>query len=434
LQYREALSWIHSRERFGMNQGLQRIEALLGYLGDPHKKLNFLHIGGSNGKGSTAALAASVLQSAGYQVGLYTSPYLEQFTDRMSVNGKEIPREHLIELVSVVRPLTEKIGKDSSLGQPTEFEVVTAIAFAFFAEVKPDLVVLEVGLGGRLDATNVVSPLVSVITTVSLEHTQVLGNTVESIAFEKAGIIKNKTDVVTQVTGGALTVIKEICREKNAHLYSLGRDFRGEMVYGDLDGQIFHYHGMTREIASLKIPLLGEYQINNASVALAALELLDKKGFTLPEEAFRRGLQAVRWPGRLEILGRDPLVVIDGAHNLEAFQGLRQALTQVFSYRKLILVLGILADKAMEDILLEIVPPADKLVITRPNSPRAAEPADLGRIVRAVSKKPVFIEEKIASALERAFSLASPEDMVLIAGSLYLVSEARQILQEVIIR
>ncbi len=429
MHYREALSWIHSIERFGMNLGLQRIKALLGYLGDPHKKLRYLHIGGSNGKGSTAAMAASVLQSAGYRVGLYTSPYLQHFTDRISVNGKEISEERLAELASAVRPPAEKIAKDSSLGQPTEFEVVTAIALAYFAEVNPDIVVLEVGLGGRLDATNVVLPLVSVITTVSLEHTRVLGNTVEAIALEKAGIIKEKTAVVTQVSGAALAVIEEICREKNAPLYRLGHDFNGEMVRGDLEGQVFHYYGIMKEYLDLKIPLLGEHQINNASVALAALELLDKKGFVMAKEALRRGLQTARWPGRLEILGREPLVVLDGAHNLEAFQGLRRALAQVFSYRRLILVLGILADKAVEDILMEIVPQADTLIVTRPNNPRAADPPELGRIIRAICNKPVFIEEEAASALECAFSLASPDDLILIAGSLYLISEVRHILR-----
>lgn len=429
MRYREALSWIHSIERFGMNLGLQRIKALLGYLGDPHKQLRCLHIGGSNGKGSTAALAASVLQSAGYRVGLYTSPYLRQFTDRMSVNGKEIPKERLAELVSVVRPLVEKIAQDPSLGHPTEFEVVTAIALTYFAEINPDIVVLEVGLGGRLDATNVVSPLVSVITTVSLEHTGVLGNTVEAISLEKAGIIKEKTAVVTQVSGAALAVIEEICRGKNAPLYRLGHDFRGEMVWGDLEGQVFHYYGIKKEFPDLKISLLGEHQINNASVALAALELLEEKGFVLAEEAFRRGLQEARWPGRLEIMGRKPLVVLDGAHNLEAFQELRRALRQFFPYRRLILVLGILADKAVTDMLMEIVPQADTLIVTRPDNPRAADPAELGRIIRTICNKPVFLKEEAASALECAFALASPDDLILIAGSLYLLSEVHHLLQ-----
>ncbi len=425
MSYREALAWIHSIERFGMNQGLQRIEALLGYLGDPHKKLKFLHIGGTNGKGSTAVLAASILQSAGYRTGLYTSPYLQDFTDRMSVDGAEIPRDDLAGLVSIVRPLAEKIAGDPRLGQPTQFEVVTAIAFAYFARVKPDIVVLEVGLGGRLDATNVVLPLVTIITTVSLEHTRVLGKTVEAIAAEKAGIVKEKTEVVTQAQGAALGVIEGICRRRGAPLYRLGKEFRAEFLSGDLHRQTFDYQGLAQNLKGLGIPLLGEHQIANASVALAALELLGKRGFVLTEEALRSGLSQTRWPGRLEILRRDPLVVIDGAHNLEAFQGLRRALPKIFSYRKMILVLGILQDKAVEGILAEIVPLAYKLILTRPNSPRAADPRRVERIAAKLFQGQILVEEEIVSALQRAFALASPEDLILIAGSLYLISEIR---------
>ena len=447
MHYQEALSWIHSISRFGMNLGLQRIESLLGYLGDPHKKLQFLHIGGSNGKGSTAAFAASVLRAAGYRVGLYTSPYLEEFTDRMSVNGEEIPKERLAELVAAVKPLAERLAADPSLGQPTEFEVVTALALEYFAEQKPDIVVLEVGLGGRLDATNVVSPLVSAITTISLEHTQVLGDTVTAIAREKGGIIKKKTPLVTQTDGEALAVLEEICRDLDAPIYKLGREFCCEPVSCGLSGQSFHYYGLNRNFKDLQIPLLGEYQIKNAAVALAALELLAAGDFpsALSEESLRSGLASTRWPGRLEIVREAPLVVIDGAHNIEAFQGLKSALQQLFSLednsledqslgdrslrgRKMILVLGILADKNPEELLPEILPLADVLIITKPASPRAADPYELEKLARTQYKRPIFIEEKIDSALDKAFASASPEDLILIAGSLYLISEARSIL------
>ena len=429
MQYQEALSWIHSIRRFGMNQGLQRIETLLGYLGDPHKKLQYLHIGGSNGKGSIAAFTASVLESAGYRAGLYTSPYLEQFTDRMSVNGEEISKEHLAELAAFIKPLTEKLAADPALGQPTEFEVVTALSLKYFAEVKPDIVVLEVGLGGRLDATNVVSPLVSVINTVSLEHTQVLGNTLASIAREKGGIIKRNTDLATQAAGEALPILEEICREKEAPLYRLGREFRIEIVSSDLEAQAFHYYGLRRNFSALRIPLLGEYQINNAAVALASLELLERKGFPWDEESMRRGLRATRWPGRLEILGRDPLVVIDGAHNSEAFRELRRAIQQLFPSRKLILILGVLADKAINDLLSEIIPAAETVILTKPVNPRAAHPLELEKIAREICRQPVFVEEEIAAAIEKAYSLAATEDVILISGSLYLISEARRILK-----
>jgi dihydrofolate synthase/folylpolyglutamate synthase len=429
LDYQEALSWIHSIGRFGMNQGLVRIEKLLHELGDPHKKLKFLHIGGTNGKGSTAAFAASVLEASGYRVGLYTSPYLEQFTNRMSINGVDIPRERLVELVNRVRPLVEKIAADPALGQPTEFEVVTALALTYFGEESPDIVVLEVGLGGRLDATNVVRPLVTAISTISLEHTQVLGNTIKDIAREKAGIIKEESAVVTQAKGDALSVLEDTCRRKNVPLFSLGEDFSAEKTAGNLNGQFFNYRGLTHTLFDLQISLLGDYQINNAALALAALELLIREGFKIPEEAIRNGLADTRWPGRLEIMRRSPLVVIDGAHNEEAFLSLRSALADTFSYRHLILVLGILSDKALEDILSIIVPLADALVITKPNSPRAADPEDLQKIACKMAKGPVFVEDNIPDAINLAISMARSPDLVLVAGSLYVIGDARLFLK-----
>ncbi len=429
MDYQEALSWIHGIARFGMNQGLQRIELLLQYLGDPHKKLQFLHIGGTNGKGSTAAFAASILEAAGYRVGLYTSPYLEQFTNRMSINGKDIPREHLVKLVKRIKPLVEKITTESPYGHPTEFEVVTALAFAFFAEESPDIVVLEVGLGGRLDATNVVQPLATAITTISLEHTQVLGNSVELIAGEKAGIIKAGSPVATLAQGSALDVIRSACREKKVPFFSLGKDFYAEKVSGDLKGQSFHYRGLKRNLSNLHIKLLGDYQLNNAALALASLELLQERGFKLPEDSIRMGLDKTDWPGRLEIVRRSPLVVIDGAHNIEAFQNLRRVL-KIFAFRRLILVLGILSDKAADGILQEILPIADLLVITVPNSPRAADPHELERIASTMVSGPVHVKENISDAMKLALSLARAPDLVLVAGSLYLISDVRQLFKE----
>ncbi len=426
MDYQEALSWIHGIARFGMNQGLQRIELLLHYLGDPHKKLKFLHIGGTNGKGSTAAFAASILESAGYRVGLYTSPYLKQFTDRMSINGEDIPKKRLVELVKKVKPLVEKITKEHSFGHPTEFEVVTALAFSYFAAELPDIVVLEVGLGGRLDATNVIQPLVTVITTIGLEHTQVLGNDLDTIAWEKAGIIKAESPVVTQARGAALAVIQNACQEKKVSLFVLGKNYKAKKNSYSLKGQAFDYKGLNNNFSDLHIKLLGDYQVSNAAAALASIELLQEKGFTFTEESIRQGLCDTNWPGRLEIMRRSPLVVIDGAHNIEAFQNLRQALN-IFAFRSLILVLGILNDKAAEEILQEILPIADLLVITIPNSPRAANPSDLEAIASKMVSGPVYVEKNILNAMKLALSLARAPDLVLVAGSLYLISDVRHL-------
>lgn len=430
MNYQEALAWIHSIGRFGMNQGLQRIEKLLGYLGDPHKKLKFLHIGGTNGKGSTAAFAAAVLEAAGYRVGLYTSPYLEKFTNRMAINGQDIDAERLVELVRKVKPYVAEIAADPLCGHPTEFEVVTALALTYFAQELPDLVILEVGLGGRLDATNAVCSLVTAISTISLEHTQVLGHTVEAIAREKAGIIKEGGMVVTQAREVALDVIDDTCRQKNVPLFHLGAEFKAEKVSGNLDGQTFDYYGLQHHFPRLRIRLLGNYQVNNAALALAALELLEKKGYSLPAEAVYHGLLHTRWPGRLEIMQRAPLVVVDGAHNMEAFQNLRAALQHDFSYRRLILVLGLLDDKAREEILAEILPLADVLILTEPDSPRAAKARVLERSARKIMTGPVYVRAKIPEAIQLALSQAGAPDLVLIAGSLYLISDARLVFKE----
>lgn len=430
MQYEDALSWIHGISRFGMNQGLERIEALMELLGEPQKKLKCLHIGGTNGKGSTAAFASSILEAAGYRVGLYTSPYLIQFTNRMSINGQDIAKERLVELVERVKPLVERITQDPALGQPTEFEVVTAIAFTYFAEESPDIVVVEVGLGGRLDATNVIQPLVTALAPISLEHTQVLGDTVGKIALEKAGIIKEGSVVVTEAAGEALEVLEKVCCAKKVTLYKLQEDFKVEKVSGSLRGQALNYYGLFGNYAHLQIPLLGDYQRDNAALALAAIELLGKRGFQVSEEAVRKGLAATTWPGRLEVVRRSPLILLDGAHNLAAFQGLQRNIRQNFAYRRLILVLGLLDDKAAEEILQEIIPVSDHVVITTPNSPRAADPHVLERITNRYTLGPVFVQEKIPDALNLALSLAGEEDLILIAGSLYLISDARQLLQD----
>ncbi|NLC11243.1 MAG: bifunctional folylpolyglutamate synthase/dihydrofolate synthase [Firmicutes bacterium] len=407
---------------------MERIQALLKLLGNPQQKLRFIHIGGTNGKGSTAAFIASVLEKSGYRVGLYTSPYLLQFTNRMSINGSDIPPDRLSLLVKELKPLVEKVTAKPYLGQPTEFEVVTALAFTYFAQEKPDVVVLEVGLGGRLDATNVVNPLACVLTTVALDHTQVLGPTLEDIAREKAGIIKEGVPVVTGVSQPeALQVIKQACLAKKTSLYILGKDFsylRSKVQKGK---QVFYFQGLRDRLDSLEISLLGEHQLSNASLALACLELL-KSDFKVTEESIRAGLRQASWPGRLEVMGEKPLVVLDGAHNVEAMLALKKAVQDYFQYERLILVLGILGDKDIKNMLQPVAPLAQKIIITAPENPRAAAPESVRDILRPLFAGEILLEPKIEKAVELALSLASPQDMVLVAGSLYTISSARSFL------
>ncbi len=438
-KYCRALEWIHNLGRFGNKPGLERVTALLNMLGDPHRDKAFVHIAGTNGKGSTAAIMASVLHEAGYKVGLYTSPYLLSFTNRMAVNGKDIDRKELIELVGRVQPLVEEVAGDDALGQPTEFEVVTVLALLFYARQKVDLVVLETGLGGRLDATNVVDPLLSIITNISLEHTDVLGTTIKEIAGEKAGIVKQGKPLLTAAQDEeALEVFQARCREMYAPLYRVypphSPDCSAPLekpaaILGEIreDGQVFSYLGFQSCIDDLFLPLRGLYQLANAATALAALELLGADGFTVGESEMRRGMAAVKWPGRLELLQEKPKLIMDGAHNPAAMEKLSQSLPRYFNYDRLILVIGMLADKDRAAMLKHILPLADSIIFTRPGLPRAADPREtaLFALEHFALQQECRVIVDYAQALEQALKMATSQDAILVTGSLYTVSDVR---------
>jgi len=431
VDYREALQWIHSRERFGIKPGLDRIRCILEEFSNPHRELKVIHIGGTNGKGSTAAFAASILRQAGFKTGLYTSPYLENFTNRMAVDGRDVAAEILASLVEEVKPIVERCGDREDLGPPTEFEVVTALALLYFARSKVDYLVLEVGLGGRLDATNAVdSPLVSVITNVSLEHTDILGDTVAKIAAEKAGIIKKGVPALTASTDPeALEVLMRVAREHRAPLFRMGLDYTVVPGERSLKGQFFDFSGGKASFKKLFIPLLGEHQIQNAGTALAALELA---GLSLPAETLRRGLEATAWPGRLEILRETPPVVIDAAHNPDSMHSLSRAMEDYFPGVQRVVVLGILGDKAIPEMLKYIVPAGHRFVVTRALHPtRAAEPEAVAAEVRRLTGKPVEALADLTAALRRGRDLAAAEGGALfITGSFYTISEARRLIVE----
>ncbi len=440
-RYQEALSWIHGLSRFGIKPGLERMEAMLGLLGNPHRLVKYVHIAGTNGKGSTAAILAAVLSAGGYRIGLYTSPYLLSFTNRMAINGCDIKKTELSDLVDLIRPVVEEVSSDQRYGQPTEFEVVTVLALTYFASLKVDLVVLEVGLGGRLDATNVVTPLLSIITNIDLEHTEVLGDTLEEIAFEKAGIIKEGVPILTASEDPiVLSVIKNKADENNAELYSLFFSFQNgyqadkankPVINGfaiSSQGQSFSYNGFNTSYQDLFIPLRGRYQVYNAATALAALELIAGQGFKVDEKVIRKGLAEVIWPGRLELLNDNPLLVMDGAHNPAAMQKMAQAIPEYFNFERLILVFGIMADKDAVAMMSAILPLAEKVYFTRASIPRAADPNQLHAIALnrfQLNRDLIEVEEDIGNALDKALKYASPNDLVLVTGSFYTVSDAR---------
>ncbi|HHW07710.1 MAG TPA: bifunctional folylpolyglutamate synthase/dihydrofolate synthase [Clostridia bacterium] len=424
MTYAEALAFLRDLTKFGYNLGLERITRLLHLLGNPQAGLKVIHIGGTNGKGSTSAMVTSILKEAGYKVGLFTSPHLHRYTERMTINGEEIPEEKVAALLTEIRPLLEQMVQEGC-EHPTEFEVNTALALLYFAREKVDFAVLEVGLGGAIDSTNVVNPLVAVITNVGMDHMDYLGNTIEEITRVKGGIIKPHCQVVTGADRPeVIRILEEIAREKQAHLRRLGRDYRVEVVSSTMDGVTFNLKGPGVAYDHLQVSLLGEHQAINGALAVAAVHSLAAYGYEIPWEAVYRGLKEARWPARLEVVRRNPTVLIDGAHNVDGARTLRRALEQLFAYDKLVLVLGILGDKEREKVLELLAPLAAVLVVTKPNNPRAGnweEVAALGaRLVKQVIVRPDTKE-----AVDAALALAGPQDLVCITGSLYMVADAR---------
>ena len=423
----DPIQWLYSFTQYGWKLGLERISLLLQRLGNPHLDLRCLHVTGTNGKGSVCKFLASILQNAGYTVGLYVSPHLERFSERIVINSIEISNEDMSLLVNRIRPVVDELTAQDI--QPTFFEIVTALAFQYFSDRNVDYVVVEVGLGGRFDATNVVVPMVSVITNISLEHCDYLGTTVESIAFEKAGIIKESTPVVTAASGAAVQVIQRVAAEKHAPVTLIVRD-QWKRLSHSLSNQMFQVQGRLQEYL-IETQLLGKYQGENIAVTLAVVELLQMHGVFITEHDIIEGCRTTVNPGRLEIISKHPLVVLDGAHNPMGIRMLKTCLEDDFSYNHLLLVLGILKDKDVEQMLKTIVPLADEVVVTKSENPRACEPEHLLDILRTHQvTKPVVVFPSIAEALKYAFNHVKDDDMICVTGSLFTVGEARSLIFE----
>jgi len=425
VNYDEALAFLAGLTRFGVNLGLGRIEELLERLGNPHLALKVLHVGGTNGKGSTVAMLSSILKAAGYRAGAFTSPHLHSYTERFQINGAEITRERLAELIGEIRPHLESMVMEG-YEHPTEFEVGTALAFLYFFRERVDFLVMEVGLGGEIDSTNVARSIISVITNVAMDHMDYLGNSVWEIARVKAGIIKPGVPVVTAAAGEGLEVIERVCREKHSPLTVVGRDVSWEEISVSTSGQRFLFKGFEGTY-DIELPLLGRHQQVNAAAAAAAAEILMRKGVAVSREHVRQGLAGTRWPGRLEIMCREPLVVIDGAHNPHAAGSLSRALEDFFPGRKVVLVIGMLEDKERAKVVGELAPLARAVVVTRPDSPRAGNWRELASMAgRHVNE--VYQIENVRQAVDSALSLAGPADLVCVTGSLYMIAEAREVL------
>lgn len=420
MNYDEALDYIFGTLKFGSKLGLHNIGVLLKLMGDPQKKLKFVHVAGTNGKGSTTAFISSILTEAGYKTGVFISPYIQRFTERMRIGSEEISRDELAEITGFVK---ENVDKMIAMGEnhPTEFEIVTAIAFEYFYRNNCDVVVLEVGLGGRFDSTNIIdTPLVAVITTISFDHTDRLGNTLPQIAFEKAGIIKPGGTVVIYSQGAEVEqVFEKACEERGARLYKT--DF-SELTLHEfgIDGQTFSLG----QYKDLKIGLLGKHQIYNAATSVNAVMHLRDKGFEISEAALRRGLLKAKWPGRFEVVSREPAVIIDGAHNAEGARMLRSTLDEYFPGRPVTFIMGVLSDKDYDLMMKTVLPGCKRLFAITINSPRALSAPDLAKNARKYCKN-VQVSDTIEGALRTCIETASQDEVICAFGSLYYIGEVR---------
>lgn len=426
--YTEALNYIYDLTKYGIKLGLKNINYLLYLLGEPHKKLKVIHVAGTNGKGSTCSLISSILQSDGYKVGLYTSPHLVDFTERIEINRKPIDRKKVSELLERIKPYIEKVANSPSYGHPTFFEVITSMAFLYFYEEQIDFLVLEVGLGGRLDATNVCEPLISVITHIDYDHMDKLGNSLEEIAREKGGIIKPRGIVISSKQyEEAYNEIKKIANEKNSLVYSTGREISYKIVKSDIKGVIFDLKGIYHNYKNLHTPLLGRHQVDNATTAIIATEALKIRGVNISENAIRIGLEKVKWTGRLEIIQNNPTLILDGAHNPSGIRIVRQALKEIFSYHRLILVLASFADKDYKKMIQIIAPKADLIITTKTMSPRAATSQIIAKeAAKYIEQNKIIVTENIPQAINCALSNSKRDDLICITGSLYTVGEAKK--------
>ena len=405
---------------------LRRVASFLDRLGNPHLAADTIHVAGTKGKGSTAAMADSILGAAGYRTGFYSSPHLHTFRERIRRDGKPVVEESFTALVEELAPVAQKLERGTSLGAVTLFEFMTGMAFQCFAQESVDFQTIEVGLGGKLDATNVVKPDVCAITSVSLDHMAILGNTVGEIAADKAGIIKEGVPVVVapQCTE-AEEVILDAARTRGARSVKVGEDITWQQCGSDLSGQWAIINGRLGNYR-VQIPLLGQHQLENAATAIAIIECLKEQGRQVADEAIFQGLASVSWPCRLEVLARAPIIVADGAHNVYSMATMLASLREYFEYRRLIVVAGFSRDKSVAGMVEALAPVADLAVATRSRHPRSMAPATLAQLMGESGVQEVRQADGVADALELAKEQAGPEDLILGTGSLFVAAEVRE--------
>ena len=433
MKYRQALEFLSGLADYekappaSMREGnydLRRMEELLHQLGNPHRGRATVHIAGTKGKGSTACMVAGVLTAAGFNTGLFTSPHLFSWQERIALNGKKITQKDFVRVVETIKPYVSDLNRRAHYGELTTFEALTTMAFAYFNIKRAAIQVLEVGMGGRLDSTNVADGDVCIITSISLDHMRMLGDTVGKIAAEKAGIIKPGSTVISAPQPAeAAGVITARCRELKAKLVLTGNDYSWERIRGDYSGQDISLKTPQREY-KLRLPLLGDYQMENAACAVAAVEALQSAGFKIRYRDIVDGMGRVNWPARLQVLAIDPLLVIDGAHNVYSLSGMAKSVKKYFKYRKLIAIFGASSDKDIEGMARELAGVADQIILTASSHPRAAAPHVLEQAF-ARSGVSVIAAASTREALSAALESADKKDLILATGSLFLAAEIK---------
>ncbi len=423
MNLEQSLNYIHGLYRKGTKPSLHRVRQLLGMLDDPHKKLKYIHIAGTNGKGSTAAMTASILQKAGYKTGLFTSPYIYRFNERIQIDSKQIPDETVCLLTERLSALAAQMDE-----MPTEFDFVTAMAMVYFAAEHCDIVVLEVGVGGALDATNIIdTPEVAVITNIGLDHTDLLGETVEEIASVKAGVFKDGgSAVIYRASPSVEQVYESVCREKNVQLKK-----------ADFDSLVLHSHDLTGQVfdcgsrKNLQLPLLGDHQMHNAAVVLAVIDTLKEKGYAISEQNIYDGMACVTWPGRFDIMHKDPLFIIDGGHNPQCIDAMVKNIRDYLLGRRLIVLTGVLADKNYGEMFRPVMPYVQKFVCITPDNPRKMPAQELAAYLQQAGAQAEAFDT-VTEGVRHAMAQAGSDGVVLCFGSLYSIADIRAGLEEVL--
>jgi len=421
MNFNETIDWLYGFQKFGVKLGLERIKHLCKNLGNPQDSYKIVHVGGTNGKGSVCKFIGSILTCSGYKAGVYTSPHLQRFSERFVIDGVEISEEDVVLLVEKIKPIVEKMKKGGDT--PTFFEIVTAMGFECFKKENVDFAIVEVGLGGRFDATNIVTPLISVVTNVTLEHQSVLGKTIKKIAIEKSGIIKKNIPVVTGAKDDALKVVEKTADEKNSPITIVDSGNWKRLNEGDflINGSLNDY--------TVKTKMIGSFQGGNIALAISAVEIIQMNGVFVTDESIIDGVEQTVNPGRMEIASSDPCILLDGAHNVACMKILKETVENDFEFDNFILVLGVLSDKNIEEMLQIIVPLASEIIVTKSKNDRTCDPKILKNIIEKLGfKNKIVVKNKIKDALDYAKSIVKKTDLVCVTGSLFTVGEARDIL------